>query len=317
MSPRLLESKPIPKPGILPFAIAITILNILGHLWLGFEPAWIVPFISIFTAYLAEISVELLIKGFKEARFRGGILHLITFLLPAHITGLAVGMLLYTNEQFLIVAFATSVAMFSKVLLRAPVPNARNGATIHFMNPSNFGIAVTLIVFSDLVGVAQPYQFTENVSGLLDWILPILITVTGSFLNIRATKRIVLVISWLIGFAAQAAVRAVISDQEIQMLLAPMSGMAFILFTFYMVSDPVTTPSGKSEQIIFGFSTALIYGLLTHAGIVFGLFFSLCLSCAFRGALMYASKFWEPSAPIVRPTNRSKTYFIPPSKDLF
>jgi hypothetical protein len=284
------------RPGIVPFAIAITVLNLLGHLWLGFEQAWLTPFVAVGAAYASELAIEVAINGWAKARFRGGPMALLMFLLPAHISGLAVGMLLFTNERFAVVAFAAAFAIFSKVLFRVPVPGAQAGRTIHFMNPSNLGIAVTLLLFSDYVGVAQPYQFTENVSGALDWVLPLIIVCSGSFLNWRATKRIVLVLAWLAGFAGQALVRSVVTNTEVWIAIAPMSGMAFVLFTFYMISDPMTTPQSRKGQIVFGVATAAVYGLLSHFGVVFGLFFSLCLSCAGRGMLTWLGVVRERSA---------------------
>lgn len=282
---------PQKKPGVLPFAVAITVLNILGHTWLGFEQPWLTPFVAVLTAYACEISIEVGIQGWRKARFRGSPAHLLHFLLPAHISGLAVGMLLYTNENLVVVAFAAAVAIYSKLLFRVPVPGAPVGATTHFMNPSNLGIAVTLLVFHEWVGVAQPYQFTENIYGegwygLLDWVLPAVIVCSGSFLNWRATKRIPLILAWLGGFVVQAAARSIMSPQDVVPMLAPMTGLAFVLFTFYMVTDPMTTPRGTAGQIVFGLSTAAVYGLLSHAGIVFGLFFSLCIVCLGRGALL-------------------------------
>ena len=38
--------------------------------------------------------------------------------------------------------------------------------------------------------------------------------------------------------------------------------MAFLLFTFYMVTDPATTPSAPLEQLAFGGAVAATYGLL-------------------------------------------------------
>ena len=60
------------KPGIFPFAVAITVLNVLGHSWLGFEQAWATPFVALAAAYASEISIELAIMGWAKARFRGG-----------------------------------------------------------------------------------------------------------------------------------------------------------------------------------------------------------------------------------------------------
>lgn len=289
-----------PKPGILPFAIAITVLNVLGHIWLGFEQAWLTPFVAVGAAYLSEILSEIAINGWEKSKFRGSLRNLVVFLLPAHITGLAVGMLLYTNERFLVVAFASSLAIFSKILLRVPVPNAPKGTTIHFMNPSNLGIAVTLLLFRDWVGVAQPYQFTENVSGALDWAIPLVIVCSGSILNFRATKRIALIIAWLLGFVCQAIIRSILSPQSVYTLLEPMTGLAFVLFTFYMITDPVTTPRTRKGQIAFGLATAAVYGLLSHAGIVFGLFFSLCVTCAARGAWMWLASLRVAAPSLAR-----------------
>ncbi|MFP5393430.1 MAG: enediyne biosynthesis protein UnbU, partial [Gammaproteobacteria bacterium] len=204
-----------PRPGILPFAVAITVLNLLGHFWLGFEQAWVTPLVALAAAYGSELLIEVLVQGWAGARFRGGPRRLLAFLLPAHISALAVGMLLYTGERYTVVAFASALAIFSKLLLRVPVPGGAARQTVHFMNPSNFGIAVTLLLFSDWVGVAQPYQFTENLSGAADWILPLVIVGSGSVLNWRATRRLPLVLAWLGGFAGQAAVRAWLTGHSI------------------------------------------------------------------------------------------------------
>jgi hypothetical protein len=67
----------------------------------------------------------------------------------------------------------------------------------------------------------------------------------------------------------------------------PMTGVAFLLFTFYMVTDPGTTPSKPLNQVIFGASVAAVYGLLMVSHIVFGFFFALTLVCTLRGLVFY------------------------------
>jgi hypothetical protein len=66
-----------------------------------------------------------------------------------------------------------------------------------------------------------------------------------------------------------------------------MTGIAFLLFTFYMISDPATTPFKFKNQLFFGFSVAFIYGILMSFHIVFGLFFSLLIVCSIRGLYFY------------------------------
>jgi hypothetical protein len=54
------------------------------------------------------------------------------------------------------------------------------------------------------------------------------------------------------------------------------------LFTFYMITDPGTTPAKVRGQVLFGFSVALGYGILVLFHIVFGMFFSLAAVCLVR-----------------------------------
>ncbi len=133
------------------------------------------------------------------------------------------------------------------------------------------------------IGIAPPYQFTENLSGVGDWLLPTIIIVSGTFLNTRFTGRIPLILGWLGGFLIQAGLRSQLQGTPFSAAILPMTGMAFLLFTFYMVTDPATTPSPPLRQLAFGGSVAAVYGLLMLAHVVFGLFFSLLAVCSLRG----------------------------------
>lgn len=276
--------------GLRRFAVAITLLNILGHTVLGFEQSWAQPLVALATAYSLEILLELVDAQANQTlpRFLGGGLgKLVDFLLSAHITGLAVAMLLYANEQLLPIAFASAVAIGSKAIFRLRVDKG----TKHFLNPSNLGITVTLILFP-WVSIAPPYHFTENLTGWSNWILPMLIICTGTFLNARFTGKLPLIAAWVGGFVVQAWLRSVMFGTPLIAALVPMSGVAFVLFTFYMVTDPATTPNKPLEQVIFGGSIAAIYGLLVVCHIVFGFFFALTIVCALRGLNLYRQT-WE------------------------
>jgi enediyne biosynthesis protein E5 len=273
--------------GLLRFAIAISIFNILGHTVFGFEQAWIQPFVGIGAAYLCELWFEVLdakAQG-RKYRFSGGWRNLFSFFLSAHITGLAVAMLLYCNSRLMPIAFAAAVAIASKAVFRVPLQNGSR----HFLNPSNFGITATLLLFP-WVGIAPPYHFSENIHGLGSWILPAFIVLSGSFLNIRFTKRIAVVLGWVGGFFAQALIRYFITGSSLTAALLPMTGVAFVLFTFYMVTDPATTPCMPRGQFLFGASVAATYGLLVVMHVVFGFFFALTIVSAVRGVMLYARK---------------------------
>ncbi len=282
------DERDLRLPALRRFAVAITLLNLLGHTVLGFEQSWAQPLVGVFTAYALEFLFELIHARVERRPLRclGGWRVVVDFLLSAHITGLAVSMLLYANDRLLPVAFATAAATGSKVIFRAPV----GGGTRHCFNPSNFGITLTLLAFP-WVGIAPPYHFTENLTGAGDWILPGLIVLSGSFLNARFTHRIPLIAAWVGGFAAQAVARHLLFGTPVAAAWLPMTGVAFILYTFYMVTDPATTPGSPRGQVAFGAAVAITYGLLMGTHVVFGLFFALTIVCAARGACLYANAF--------------------------
>jgi len=266
------------------FAMGITGLTLVGHLWLGFEQSWAQVGVALATCYTVELALEVADawSAGRPARFRGGPTALIDFLLPAHISALAIALLLYPNGRLAPIAFASVLAICSKALLRAPVGKGRR----HFFNPSNFGIAVTLLAFPS-VSISPPYHFTENVAGAGDWLVPAFVLVTGTFLNFRLTGKVPLIAAWLLAFACQALVRHVVFGASLAGALLPMTGMAFVLFTFYMVTDPGTTPARPRNQVAFGASVALVYGALLANHVVFTLFFALMLVSTVRGARLY------------------------------
>jgi hypothetical protein len=278
--------------GLVRFSIAITVLNVAGHAYLGFEQSWAAPLVSLATAYTMELLAEWLearVTG-RRVRFAGSASRLVAFLLPAHITGLAVGMLLYTPRTLWAVAFAAAAAIASKYLVRVRVGTDQSGHAIrrHLLNPSNFGIASALLILTD-VGVAAPYQFAEVTAGWWDWGIPLLVVCIGSLLNTRFTERIAVVAGWVGAFALQAVVRSAVHGTPIAAGLMPMSGFAFVLFTFYMVTDPATTPARARSQWIFGASVAIVYAVLMELHVVFTLFFALVVVSAGRGALLAAA----------------------------
>lgn len=280
--------------GLRRFAIAITVFNILGHTFFGFEQAWAQPILSVLAAYACELFLEWCTaqEQGRAPRFLGGWRNTVDFLLPAHITGLAVAMLLYSSDRILPVIFASMVAIASKATFRFSV----NGRLRHFLNPSNFGITVTLLLFP-WVGIAPPYHFTENLNGMGRWILPAFICVSGTLINLRFTGRLPLILGWWGGFVAQAVIRNLLLGTAIAGALNPMTGVAFILFSFYMISDPATTPANARSQVLFGILVASVYGLLVAVHVAFGLFFALTLVTGTRGVVAWVRSFRPASVP--------------------
>jgi Na+-translocating ferredoxin:NAD+ oxidoreductase RnfD subunit len=155
------------------------------------------------------------------------------------------------------------------------------------MNPSNFGITVILLLFP-WASIAPPYHFTEHVDSAIDWLIPLGIVMAGTMLNAKLTNRMWLIGSWLVVFALQGIVRGWVLDTAIAPALGMMTGVAFVLFTNYMVTDPGTSPSRPASQVAFGGGIALLYAFFTGAGIAYGMFFATAAVCAIRGGFLWA-----------------------------
>jgi hypothetical protein len=290
------------------FAISISVFNIFGYTLLGFEQPWLWPIIAVLSAYAIELGFEVLSAWAqrREQRFRGrGFRGLYEFLLPSHITALACNMLLYGNNQILVVLFAVFVGVAGKHAFQAPV----QGRMRHFMNPSNFGITVTLLCFGGTwMSIAPPYEFTENANTYFRVMIPLVIATSGTVINALLTKKTSLIVGWMGGFAIQAFVRHWIWHVALFSALGPMTGVAFVLFSNYMISDPGTTPSTGRAKFMFGASVATVYGILMEFNVVYTLFFATSLVCLFRGLGWWGAHFVQrarerrSAGPVAQPS---------------
>src|SRR5437764_13718129 len=111
------RAKDLRVPALRRFAMAITLLNVVGQSFLGFEQAWAHLVVSVLTAYATELLLETIDAWAtrRPLRYAGGPVKFFDFLLSPHITGCAVAMLLYANGRFLPIAFASAAAIASKL----------------------------------------------------------------------------------------------------------------------------------------------------------------------------------------------------------
>jgi hypothetical protein len=296
----LRERQPSPAPGTPPaavakppldkrvkalmrFAMSLTAFNIAGHLILGFEQSPVTPLLALVTSYAVAMLFEAIDSRAHARRpqYAGGVRNLLIFLLPPHITALACAMLLYGNASVWPYLFAIVVAHTTKYLVRLRL----GGRLKHVLNPSNAGIVVTLLLFP-WVGIAPPYHFTNNVTGAFDWLIPLFILTAGTMLNVGLTGKMPLILGWVGGFLAQAVLRWLLLDHALAGALLPMTGLAFVIYTNYMITDPSTTPVKPRNQVVYGVTTGLVYGVLVACGVVFGFFFALVITCVLRAVVL-------------------------------
>jgi enediyne biosynthesis protein E5 len=264
------------------FAISISAFNVFGYTLLGFEQPYIWALFAVLSGYTTELAFELVHSWGHQHRPRflgNGARGVYEFLLPAHITALAVNMLLYANNQFWPVLFGVVLAVSQKHFLVAPIA----GRMRHFMNPSNLGISAVLLLFGSWASISPPYMFTEWASSYFRLMVPIVILTSGTVINAMLTRRVALIVGWLGTFFIQGFVRHWLWGVQLNTALSVMTGVAFVLFTNYMITDPGTTPTRPRAQFMFGSGVAVVYAFLMEFNVVYTLFFATSIVCAVRG----------------------------------
>src|SRR5262249_36534518 len=95
----------------------------------------------------------------------------------------------------------------------------------------------------------------------------------------QLTKKIPLIVGWAGSFAIQALVRHYVWGVALWSALAVMTGVAFVLFTNYMITDPGTSPTSGISQFIFGSSVGVAYGVFMLFNIVCPRFLAVVSVC--------------------------------------
>ncbi len=284
---------------------SVTGVTVLGHCLLGFEQAHLAPVVGAVTGVTAELVLETVdawAYGLRPRYLDRRPGRRADLLLPSYVDGLLCAMLLYGDAHLAPVALATLIAVGSRYALRVgPSGRSRPGAGQApgrpYMNPVALGVTVVPLLFP-WVGTAPPYQFTEWVSGPFDVIVPLAVLALGLAVHSGLTGRLPLILGWAGGFVLQGLARSALGDVPVAGALLPMTGVAFVLHTCYVIADTRTTPRGAGDQAVFGLAAAVVYGLLVQFNVVSGLAVSLVVACAGRGALLAVrARVRPPSVP--------------------
>ncbi len=190
----------------------------------------------------------------------------------ALITGLSLCLLLRANEVWPFVA-AAFIGTGSKFALR------RGGR--HVFNPANIGI-VAMIAFSGAAWTSTGEWGSGPAFAML-------IAALGTIVCWRAS-RLDAALIYLGVYAALVLARALYLGDPLTIPALRLSHGALILFAFFMISDPKTTPDDPRERAAFVALAALIaYGLQYHFFISDGIFYAPFLLALFRFVVLRPS----------------------------
>ena len=204
----------------------------------------------------------------------------------ALITGLSLSLLLRANDLWPFV-LAALIAIGSKFAIRA---NDR-----HVFNPANFGI-VLMIFLTDAAWTST----SEWGSPL--W-LAVLIASLGALTCWRAS-RLDVPLLYLAVYATLIVGRALYLGDPLAIPALRLTHGALILFAFFTISDPKTTPENPSQRALFVAAAAIIaYVLQFHFFISDGVFYAPVLLALGRWALGLAGnggayEWGRPPPPI-------------------
>jgi enediyne biosynthesis protein E4 len=223
-------------------AIAVILFSYLalGFTVLGFNRSPLQAFITSASACLLEV---LLTRLFKKK-----------WLLPlsALITSFSLSILLNYSHDYLVLLVPVFFAIGSKYVLTF------DGK--HLFNPALAGVSFSLLFASSLITAAPAYQWNGIES------MSVFMAMLALIFLLPQVRRGALVASFLITFTLVTALRAWIMRWHLPfetLFLGTLSSPAFFLFTFFMITDPATSPSLRKHQIILGVGLALV-DLLYH-----------------------------------------------------
>ena len=204
----------------------------------------------------------------------------------ALISGLSLCLLLRTNSWAL-ASLAAAVTIAGKFVLRV------RGK--HVFNPTNFGI-VALMLATGGVWVS-PGQWGSAA------FFAFLIACLGGLVVNRAARSDV-TYAFLAFYLAILFGRALWLGQPMAIPLHQVESGAFLIFTFFMISDPRTTPDSRAGRVLFALLVALGAGyvhfvLYRPNGLLLSLFF-LAPAVPLIDRLLPGSRYaWRRASPAV------------------
>jgi len=205
----------------------------------------------------------------------------------ALISGLSLCLLLRTDSLAMAAATAV-VAVASKFVLRW------NGK--HVFNPTNIGLV-------SMMAIGAPVWVSPGQWGNAAFFAFLMACVGGLVVNRAARSDVTF--AFIGAYAALLFARSLWLGQPIANPLHGLENGAFLLFSFFMISDPRTTPNTRAGRVLFAASVAwgawfVQFVLYRTNGLLWSLaLFSMAVPLIDR--LLPGSRFeWRPVAPLPR-----------------
>jgi Na+-transporting NADH:ubiquinone oxidoreductase subunit NqrB len=244
--------------------VALSSLLFINFFWIDFGARPLYGALAIAAALLTQVACTRL-SGSPRIDLRSPL-----------ITGLSLSLLLRANAPWL-PALAAVIAIASKFVLRT------DGK--HIFNPAGFAIVLLLSVTNGVW--ISPGQWGTSI-----WLATLLVFL--AVLVLQAAQRSDVALFFLGAHAALLVARAYWLGDPLAIPLHQMQSGSLLIFAFFMISDPKTTPDSRVARLVFALAVA-------------GLGHYLAFFMQMRPALYVALVVLSPATPLL---NR----FIPAKK---
>src|SRR5262245_16489556 len=266
-------------------AAVIVSIHVLGQLGLGFRVS--VP--QILSAIVVSAVIEVIITLYRTGT--------LAWPASAMLTGSGVALILrltdmlsgdhWTWRGWYVFAIVAAVSLLSKYVIRY--------RGTHVFNPSNVGLVAAFL----LLGSARIEPLDFWWAPLNGWMIAAYVIILAGGLAITARLHLLGMSAafWITLAAGMGVLAASGHCMTARWSFAPVCGSHFwwlivlspeiLIFLFFMITDPKTTPSGRVARIAFGIGVALVSTLLiapqtTEFGAKVALLSGLVVLCVAR-----------------------------------
>lgn len=234
----------------------------------------ILPWVAI-TIPLAALSTQFLCSRLVHISFEWR---------SALITACSLTLLLRTDTVWL-AALAAAIAISSKFLLRLDDK--------HLFNPANLALVVITLGFDDA-------WISTGQWGQLAW-FALLIAGAGWFVTTRSS-RLDITLAFFMSYGTCLLIRALWLGDPLTIPLHQLQNGALLIFAFFMISDPVSTPNTRSGRIVFALLVAtagfiLQFGFYQPQGVIYALIISGLITPLLNKILPGGPFRWKAVSP--------------------
>ncbi len=164
----------------------------------------------------------------------------------------------------------------------------------HFFNPSLFAIVFCILFGGEYITLSPSYQWYGSAESA--WFMLYFMMTGVLLLFVFKINRGWLIVSFLSVFVIQTIVRAYVMQHIIPfetLFVGALTSPAFYLFTFFMITDPATSPTTRNQQIIVGTSIALLDFFFHMKYSLYTFFFAGMVVASFRYIYFIIKKYLE------------------------